>query len=105
MEQLKKQIEALAVSYLSEVIDIRRHLHRHPELSWEETETADFICSKLGEYGISYRKGMAGTGVVGLIRGKDPDCRCIALRADMDALPGKIARRLQAIYPDAFREE
>lgn len=87
MEQLKKQIEALAVSYLSEVIDIRRHLHRHPELSWEETETADFICSKLGEYGISYRKGMAGTGVVGLIRGKDPDCRCIALRADMDALP------------------
>ncbi len=87
MEKLKKQIEALAVSYLSEVIDIRRHLHRHPELSWEETETADFICSKLGEYGISYRKGMAGTGVVGLIRGKDPDCRCIALRADMDALP------------------
>ncbi len=87
MEELKRNISALTEKIFSEVLDIRRHLHRHPELSWEETETADFICSKLGEYGISYRKGIAGTGVVGLIRGKDPDSRCIALRADMDALP------------------
>jgi len=89
MEQLKQHIASLAGQYYSEVVGIRRHLHRHPELSCEEVQTAAYICGKLGEYGISYRKGVAGTGVVGLIEGKDPSSRCVALRADMDALPVK----------------
>lgn len=87
MENLKQQAETLARSYREEVTAIRRHLHMHPELSCEEFETAAFICRKLDEYGIGYRKGVAGTGIVALIAGRNPGTRCIALRADMDALP------------------
>jgi len=87
MEQLRQQIETLSKSFSEEVIAIRRHLHRHPELSCEEFQTARFICKKLDEYGISYKSGVAGTGIVGLIAGNNPSSRCIALRADMDALP------------------
>jgi len=87
MENLKEQIEALSRDFFPEVMAIRRQLHQHPELSWEEFQTAAFICGKLEEYGIPFKKGIAKTGVVGLIKGKNPDARCIALRADMDALP------------------
>jgi amidohydrolase len=87
MEQLKQQIETLSKSFSEEVIAIRRHLHRHPELSCEEFQTARFICEKLDEYDIPYKSGVAGTGIVGLIAGNNPSSRCIALRADMDALP------------------
>ncbi len=87
MEQLKQQIEALSKSFFEEVVAIRRHFHQHPELSCEEFQTAEFIGRKLDEYGIPYKKGVAGTGVVGLIEGKNASSRCIALRADMDALP------------------
>ena len=52
--------------------DIRRHLHRHPELSFKEFETAKFIAAKLDEYGIAYQDKVAKTGIVGLIKGKDP---------------------------------
>jgi len=87
MEHLKQQTEALSKSFFEEVVAIRRHFHMHPELSCEEFRTAEYICSKLDEYGISYKKGVADTGVVGLIEGNDPSSHCIALRADMDALP------------------
>lgn len=87
MTDIRKEIEAMASAGFGEVVEIRRHFHRHPELSCEEVRTAEFICRKLGEYGIPYRSGVAGTGVVGLIRGKNPEKDCIALRADMDALP------------------
>jgi amidohydrolase len=87
MEDLKLEIEALSRSYFDEVVDIRRHIHQNPELSCEEFQTADFICEKLDEYRIRYQKGVAGTGIVGLIEGKNASGRCIALRADMDALP------------------
>ena len=87
MNQLKKKIEALSGSFLEEIIAVRRHLHQNPELSCEEFLTADFICKKLDEYGIRYQSGVAGTGIVGLIEGNDPTSCCIALRADMDALP------------------
>jgi len=87
MYQLKQHIEALASEYFMEIVAVRRHFHQHPELSCEEFQTADFICKKLDEYGISYQSEVAETGVVGLIRGRNADKRCVALRADMDALP------------------
>jgi amidohydrolase len=87
MTNFKEQIEALAKEYFGEVVANRRHFHRNPELSCEEFGTADFICKKLEEYGIPYKRGVAETGVVGFIEGTYPSAGCIALRADMDALP------------------
>lgn len=72
---------------MPELIAIRRHLHMHPELSMQERETSAFIQSKLTEYGIPFSAGIAVHGIVGLIKGKNPESRVVALRADMDALP------------------
>jgi hippurate hydrolase len=83
---LKDQIRNLAEEYAEEFINIRHHLHAHPELSFQEYETSAYIRQKLGEFGIEHQQ-ISATGVVGLIKGKDPDNRVIALRADMDALP------------------
>jgi len=83
---LKKTIQELARQYSPDLISIRHHLHAHPELSYQEFRTSAFVQQKLAETGIPFRV-MAETGVVGLIRGKNPDRRVIALRADMDALP------------------
>ncbi len=96
MDSLKDKIKALASSYAGEVIEIRRHLHRHPELSFREFDTARFIAGKLSEYGITYQDKVAGTGIVGLISGKGPSGRVVALRADMDALP--IQEKNEAAY-------
>jgi len=67
--------------------DIRREIHQYPELSFEEKRTAGLICHKLDELGISYRKDLGGTGVVAHLNTESQDTPCIALRADMDALP------------------
>lgn len=83
-----EKIKALASQYAAEFIEIRHHLHAHPELSYQEYETSKFVQSKLKELGIPFEI-KATTGVVGLIKGKNPDKRIIALRADMDALPIK----------------
>ncbi len=83
---LKNKIKKLAADYADEFISIRRHLHAHPELSYKEFETSQFIKQKLSGWNIEH-KVMATTGVVGLIKGKNPDKRVIALRGDMDALP------------------
>jgi hippurate hydrolase len=80
------RIKALAKQYAPEIIEIRHHLHAHPELSYQEFETSKFVQHKLKEYGISFEI-RATTGVIGLIKGKNPQSRTIALRADMDALP------------------
>ena len=82
MEKIKK----LAKEYSAEFIEIRHHLHANPELSYQEFETSKFIQKKLSEFGIPFEI-KATTGVVGMIRGKDPDSRVFAIRADMDALP------------------
>lgn len=87
MEELKDRVKELAREYLGEVIAIRRHLHMHPELSFREEETAAFIAGKLDEMGIPFTAGLAKTGIVAMIEGKDPGSGTIALRADMDALP------------------
>jgi len=84
---LKEKIKDLAHLYFEEVVNIRRHLHQHPELSYEEVETGQFIAKKLKAYGIEHEHGCAENGVVALIKGKNPSKKIIALRADIDALP------------------
>jgi amidohydrolase len=84
---LKASIQSLAADYHQEVIAIRRQLHAHPELSFQEFWTSKFIQQKLEEYGIPFQAGVVETGVVALLEGKNPSSRCIALRADIDALP------------------
>jgi amidohydrolase len=83
---LKEKIRQLAKKYAPETIDFRRHLHAHPELSYKEFQTSAFVQDKLKTLGIPFEI-KAKTGVVGLIKGKNPEKRVIALRADMDALP------------------
>ncbi|HEY5393463.1 MAG TPA: M20 family metallopeptidase, partial [Hanamia sp.] len=83
---LKEKIKDLSKKYAEEFISIRRHLHAHPELSYKEFETSKFVQQKLKEYGIDFEV-IATTGVVGIIKGKNPGKRVVALRADMDALP------------------
>jgi amidohydrolase len=83
---LLEKIKSQAKDYTSDAIAIRHHLHAHPELSYQEFETSKYIQSQLTSYGIPYTI-MATTGVVGIIKGKNPDSRIIALRADIDALP------------------
>jgi len=84
---MKEQIQLLSRQYHADVIANRRHLHAHPELSFQEVQTGKFVAEKLDELGIEYRHGMAGTGVVALVKGKNPKKRIVALRGDMDALP------------------
>jgi amidohydrolase len=80
------RIKKLAHENAHEVVAMRRHLHAHPELSYQEVETAAFITQKLKELGLQ-PVSMAGTGVVAEINGKNPTNKTIALRADIDALP------------------
>jgi hippurate hydrolase len=82
-----QKIKELARQWAPEFIDVRHHLHAHPELSFREFETSAFVQQKLREFGVSFTAPVAGTGVVGIIEGKRPASRVIALRADMDALP------------------
>ena len=84
---IKETIKALSNAYHKDVIAIRRHLHQHPELSYQEKETGLFIAQKLEEYGIPYEHGIADNGVVGLIHGRNGSDKVTALRADIDALP------------------
>ena len=67
-------------------VEFRRHLHRHPELSFRETESARFIAEALREAGIPCRP-IAGTGVLAKIEGRGDLRRAVVLRADIDALP------------------
>src|SRR6188508_1142946 len=83
---IKQSIQELAKKYAGEFIDVRHHIHANPELSYQEFETSAFIQQKLTEFGVPYEV-KATTGVVGLIKGKNPDSRVFAIRADIDALP------------------
>src|SRR6187401_1400157 len=83
---IKERIQELAKKYADEFIGIRHHIHANPELSYQEFETSAFVQKKLAELGIPFEV-KATTGVVGLIKGKNPDKKITALRADMDALP------------------
>jgi hippurate hydrolase len=83
---IQETIRRLAKKYAAEFIEVRRHLHAHPELSYQEFETSKYIQQKLSSFNIPFEV-KATTGVVGFIEGKNPASRIIALRGDMDALP------------------
>ena len=83
---LLDKIKTLAAQHQADNIAIRRHLHAHPELSYQEFETSKYVQAKLTAIGIPFTV-IATTGVLGIIEGKNPSKRVIALRADMDALP------------------
>jgi amidohydrolase len=68
------------------VVENRRAIHRHPELAYQEEQTASLVTQRLKELGMDLQTGVAGTGVIGLIEGKSPG-KTVLLRADMDALP------------------
>ncbi len=84
---MKQTIQHLVEIYTDYVIQCYRTIHANPELSFEEYHTAAFVCSELTKMGVSHKSGIAGTGVLGVIEGKNPSSKTIALRADMDALP------------------
>ena len=81
------KIQALATQIAPKVQSWRHHLHANPELSFQEFETAKFVSKTLESFGIQHQTGVAGTGVVALIEGKNPSTKVVALRGDMDALP------------------
>ncbi len=83
---LLKAIKDLAVGIHGDVVAFRRHLHAHPELSFQEYETSAFVKKQLDAIGVTW-KSVADTGVLATITGKLPSAEVIALRADMDALP------------------
>jgi amidohydrolase len=87
MQKPKELILKKSAALNNELIRLRRHFHKLPELSFEEHKTASFICDYLEREGIPFRKGIAGTGIIGIIEGKKPGTRVVGLRADMDALP------------------
>jgi hippurate hydrolase len=70
----------------AEMIDIRHQIHRNPEVGFEETQTAALVAKKLREFGLEVTEGIAKTGVVATLKGKQPGQRAIGLRADLDAL-------------------
>ncbi|MBI2721273.1 MAG: amidohydrolase [Bacteroidetes bacterium] len=72
---------------VDKLVSIRRKIHANPEIGYQEYETANLICKELDALGIPYKKGIAKTGVIGVL--KKGDGSCIALRADIDALPIK----------------
>lgn len=82
-------IKELVHRNLPDIIGIRHHLHAHPELSEQEKHTAAYISGLLNEWGLEHQTGIGGFGITGVIEGKNPDKKVIALRADMDALPIK----------------
>ncbi len=76
----------LPIPFLAELAGIRRDIHAHPELAFQEARTSDIVARELTAYGMEVHRGLAGTGVVGILR-KGQSSRAIGLRADMDALP------------------
>src|SRR5690242_16362773 len=84
---LLEKIKSLSLSYSDEVIELRRHLHANPELSYQEFNTVKYVAEKLRSFGIEPTEGIATTGLLAEVKGKNPEKKTIALRADMDALP------------------
>jgi amidohydrolase len=83
---LLQKIKSLSSAYSTHTISIRRHLHAHPELSYQEFQTVKFVAEQLTSFGIA-SEPVATTGLIANIKGRNPEKKTIALRADMDALP------------------
>lgn len=86
MIEIEKTIQTILEHSFEEMIEIRRYLHMHPELSYQEVETVNYICRFYDELGIPYERNIGENGVVARIEGQLPG-RTVALRADFDALP------------------
>tara|TARA_E500000331_G_scaffold349588_1_gene393038 strand:- start:9699 stop:10871 length:1173 start_codon:yes stop_codon:yes gene_type:complete len=84
---LQEKIKSLSLALLPEIVEIRRYLHMHPELSFQEYETSKFIKSILKKWRIPFQENIANTGIVVLLKGKNCEKKCVGLRADFDALP------------------
>ncbi|EKO4624691.1 amidohydrolase [Campylobacter jejuni] len=87
---MQKLVENLALKYYDKVVDLRHQIHMHPELEFEEENTAHLVCKILDEFGIKYQKNIAKTGILAIIEGKKKSQKkpkCVLLRADMNALP------------------
>ncbi len=84
---MKKEIKQIASELFPQVIEWRRTIHANPELSFEEYQTSKYISAILKQLKIKHTKGWAKTGIVAMIKGKNPSSKTIALRADIDALP------------------
>lgn len=88
MTDLKSHIQAEARTLFSKLKATREHLHQHPELSYQEYETMEFVAAYLSNIGIAHEKGVGQTGLVAIIHPESgPTPTCIGLRADLDALP------------------
>ena len=83
---LLNTIKSLSEKYSQQVVELRRHLHANPELSYQEFNTAKYVAQQLRSFGIESTE-VATTGLLAEIKGKNPSKRTIALRADMDGLP------------------
>ena len=88
-EDIKNQIQKISKSIFADIVHIRRWIHQHPELSFQEKETSKYICSILQKHNIDFTPNIGGYGVVALIKCNNPNKKVIGLRADMDALPIK----------------
>lgn len=73
--------------FQEEMAEWRQDIHKYPELCFKEDRTADVVAAKLEEFGIEVHRGLAVTGVVGVLKGQGDSGRTIGLRADLDALP------------------
>lgn len=87
MTAMKERILNDSALFKDEAVKLRRHFHMYPELSFHEFNTAAYIAEYLELHGISFRKGIAGNGIIGRIDGKLKGGRVVAVRAEMDALP------------------
>lgn len=85
--ELKNQVISLTDKYLEEIINIRKHLHQHPELSFEEKNTSAYIRSLLDSWNVEYKYPFVKHGILATISGKNTDGPTLAIRSDMDALP------------------
>ena len=81
------EIKLLSKEIFNEIISVRRHIHKHPELSFKEYKTSEFVCSILDKHKITYTKNIVETGIIAIIEGNNPTKKTILLRADLDALP------------------
>jgi hippurate hydrolase len=87
LDRAMSDVRGAIIPYLPELTAIRRDLHAHPEIGFEEVRTSSIVADKLRSWGVDVSLGLGRTGLVGTIRGSRPGSRSIGLRADMDALP------------------
>lgn len=89
------RIKDLAINLAPRLVEIRRHLHNHPELSGQELQTAAYVAGVLSSCGLRVEEGIGRVGVVGELLGNQQDPRLLAIRSDMDALPIQEATGLE----------